>query len=239
MATNFFVNNFQASQEQLLLENLIIEAIRFYGNDVYYLPRTLNNYDEVYGADDSSSYDAAYPIEMYIKSIDGFSGDGEFLSKFGVEIRNQVIFSVARRIFNEEIGEFTTQVRPNEGDIIWFPLNQRAFIIRFVNKYEMFYQLGALQTWEMTCEVFEYSGELLNTGIPEIDALQKQNSQNILDWTINTELNEPIKTEEGDYLILENAAVGNVTADDSYEIQRESDEFIDFSSIDPFSEGNI
>jgi hypothetical protein len=91
----------------------------------------------------------------------------------------------------------------------------------------------------MTCEVFEYSGELLNTGIPEIDALQKQNSQNILDWTINTELNEPIKTEEGDYLILENAAVGNVTADDSYEIQRESDEFIDFSSIDPFSEGNI
>jgi hypothetical protein len=206
---------------------------------MYYLPRTLNNYDEVYGADDSSSYEAAYPIEMYIKSIDGFSGDGEFLSKFGVEIRNQVVFSVARRIFNEEIGEFTTQVRPNEGDIIWFPLNQRAFIIRFVNKYEMFYQLGALQTWEMTCEVFEYSGETFNTGIPEIDALQKQNSQNILDWTINTELNEPIKTEEGDYLILENAAVGNVTADDSYEIQRESDEFIDFSSIDPFSEGNI
>ncbi len=239
MATNFFVNNFQASQEQLLLENLIIESIRFYGQDMYYVPRTLNNYDEVYGADDSSSYDAAYPVEMYIKSIDGFSGDGEFLSKFGVEIRNQVVFSVARRIFNEEIGEFTTQVRPNEGDVIWFPLNQRAFVIRYVNKYEMFYQLGALQTWEMTCEVFEYSGESFNTGIPEIDALEKQNSQNILDWTIDDIDGSPIVTEDSDYLILENSAIGNVVADDSDKIQAESDQFVDFSSMDPFSEGNI
>lgn len=239
MATNFFFNNFQASQEQLLLENLIIESIKIYGQDMYYVPRTLNNYDEVYGADDSSSYDAAYPVEMYIKSIDGFSGDGEFLSKFGVEIRNQVVFSVARRIFNEEIGEFTTQVRPNEGDVIWFPLNQRAFVIRYVNKYEMFYQLGALQTWEMTCEVFEYSGESFNTGIPEIDALEKQNSQNILDWTIDDIDGSPIVTEDSDYLILENSAIGNVVADDSDKIQAESDQFVDFSSMDPFSEGNI
>lgn len=239
MSTNFFFNNWQASQEQLLLENLTIEAIRVYGHDVYYLPRKLNNYDEVYGADDSSSYEVAYPIEMYIKSIDGFSGDGEFLSKFGVEIRNQVVFSVARRIFNEEVGEYTTQVRPNEGDVIWFPLNQRAFVIRYVNKYEMFYQLGALQTWEMTCEVFEYSGESFDTGIPEIDAISKQNSQNILDWSILTELDEVLLDEDGDYLILQNAAVGNIIADDSLEIQTESDKFVDFSSIDPFSEGNI
>lgn len=206
---------------------------------MYYLPRTLNNYDEVYGADDSSSYDQAYPVEMYIKSIDGFSGDGEFLSKFGVEIRNQVVFSIARRIFNEEIGEFTTQVRPNEGDVIWFPLNQRAFVIRYVNKYEMFYQLGSLQTWEMTCEVFEYSGESFNTGIPEIDALEKQNSQNILDWTIDDLDGSTLMTEDSDYLILENSAIGNITADDSDEIQAESDQFVDFSSMDPFSEGNI
>ena len=145
MATNFIFNNFQASQEQLLLEDLVIESIRIYGHDLYYLPRTLNNYDDVYGADDQSSYDQAFPIEMYIKSIDGFGGDQEFLSKFGVEIRNQVVFSVARRRFNEDVGEFTTQVRPNEGDVIWFPLNQRAFIVRYVNKYEMFYQLGTLQ----------------------------------------------------------------------------------------------
>lgn len=240
MATNFFFNNFQASQEQLLLENLVIESIKIYGHDVYYLPRKLNNYDEVYGADDQSSFEMAYPVEMYIKSIDGFGGDQEFLSKFGVEIRNQVVFSMARRIFNEEIGEFTAQVRPNEGDIIWFPLNQRAFQIKYVNKYEMFYQLGSLQTWEMTCEVFEYSGENFSTGIPQIDDMQKRFDTNILDWTVLTEDNNMLLTEDGSYLILENYPINQlITVSDNLAIQEESDLFVDFSSVDPFSEGNI
>jgi hypothetical protein len=241
MATNFFFNNFQASQEQLLLEDLVIEAIKIYGHDIYYLPRKLNNYDDVYGSDDISSYESSYPVEMYIKSIDGFTGDGEFLSKFGVEIRNQVVFSIARRRFNEDVGEYTTQVRPNEGDIIYFPLNQRAFVIRYVNKYEMFYQLGALQTWEMTCEVFEYAGEKFSTGIPEIDIIQQNYSTNILDWSIDDDSDGgPIKTEDGDYLILEGKSASDlVIADDSDEIQRESDLFVDFSSADPFSEGTI
>ena len=241
MATNFFFNNFQASQEQLLLEDLVIEAIRIYGHDIYYIPRTLNNYDDVYGADDQSSYGQAYPMEMYIKSIDGFGGDQEFLSKFGVEIRNQVVFSVARRRFSEDVGEFTTQVRPNEGDVIWFPLNQRAFVVRYVNKYEMFYQLGALQTWELTCEVFEYSGETFNTGIPEIDNLQKNNDLNIFDWALKTEIGDMIMTEDGDYIAAsENVSLEDLLPNaDNDEIQAESDTFIDFSSIDPFSEGAI
>lgn len=240
MATNFFFNNFQASQEQLLIENLVIESIKIYGHDVYYIPRKLNNYDNVYGADDQSSYETAYPIEMYIKSFDGFKGDGNFMSKFGLEIRDQVVFSMAQRIFNEEIGQFTTQVRPNEGDLIYFPLNKKCFQIKFVNKFEMFYQLGALQTWEVTCELFEYSGELLNTGIPEIDSLQKKFSTNILDWTINQQDGYEIKTEDGDYLILENASLNDlVMASDNDEIQSESDLFVDFSSSDPFSEGSI
>lgn len=242
MSTSFFFNNFQASQEQLLLENLIIESIKIYGHDTYYIPRKLNNYDDVYGADDQSSYEIAYPVEMYIKSIDGFGGDQEFLSKFGVEIRNQIVFSISRRIFSEEVGEYTTQVRPNEGDVIWFPLNQRAFIVRFVNKYEMFYQLGALQTWEMTCEVFEYSGEQFTTGIPEIDAIQRKNDTNILDWTIRQESETfiPILTEDGDYLVLEKFSLEQISpSSDNDEIQKESDMFIDFSSIDPFSEGTI
>ena len=155
MPTNFFFNNYQSSQEQSLLENLIIESIKIYGEDMYYIPRKLNNYDEIYGADDQSSYDNAYMIEMYIKSIDGFTGDGSFMSKFGLEIRDRVVFSMAQRIFNEEVGTFTSQLRPNEGDLIYFPLNKKCFQIKFVQKYEMFYQLGALQTWEVTCELFE------------------------------------------------------------------------------------
>ena len=237
MATNFFFNNFQSSQEQLLLENLIIEAIRQYGQDMYYIPRKLNNYDSVYGADDQSSYENAYSIELYIKSIDGFSGDGDFMSKFGVEIRNQVIFSVAQRRFNEEIGEYTTQVRPNEGDLIYFPLNKKCFQIKYVNKFEMFYQLGALQTWEMTCELFEYSNENLNTGIPEIDSLQKKFSQNQFDWLLRDENGNALLTEEGDYIVLESAPVP-AGADNDW-IQQESDQFVDWSTVDPFSERNI
>jgi hypothetical protein len=240
MATNFFFNNFQSSQEQLLLENLIIEAIKIYGEDMLYMPRKLNNYDAIYGADDQSSYEAAYPIEIYIKSVDGFSGDGNFMSKFGIEIRDQVIFSVAQRIFNDEVGTYTTQVRPNEGDLIYFPLNKKCFQIKYVNKFEMFYQLGALQTWEMTCELFEYSGETIKTGIPEIDILQKKFSTNILDWGITDEGGDPLKDEDDEYIVLENSSLNDlIPSADNDEIQRESDLFVDFTARDPFSEGQI
>jgi hypothetical protein len=240
MATNFFFNNFSSSQEQLLLENLIIEAIQIYGKDMFYIPRKLNNYDSVYGADDQSSYDVAFPIEIYIKSVDGFEGDGNFMSKFGLEIRDQVVFSVSQRRFNEDIAEINGQLRPNEGDLIYFPLNKKCFQIKFVNKFEMYYQLGALQTWEMTCELFEYSGELINTGIPEVDILQKKFSLNALDWTIDNERGEPILTEDGSYLVIEGSSVSDlISLDDSEEIQTESDGFIDWSRVDPFSEGNI
>lgn len=226
--------------EQQLLENLIIEAIRIYGEDMYYIPRKLNNYDSVYGADDQSSYEQAFPIEIYIKSVDGFSGDNNFMSKFGIEIRDQVIFSIAQRRFNEDIGIYTTQVRPNEGDLIYFPLNRKCFQIKYVNKFEMFYQLGTLQTWEMTCELFEYSNETLNTGILDIDILQTKYDTNILHWTIRAEDGSIILTEDSDYITQENSSVGDlISEDDSDEIQIESDQFVDFSTKDPFSEGSI
>ena len=207
---------------------------------MWYIPRKLNNYDKVYGADDQSSYENAYPIEIYIKSVDGFSGDGNFMSKFGIEIRDQVVFSVAQRIFNEEVGNFSSQPRPNEGDLIYFPLNKKCFQIKYVNKFEMFYQLGALQTWEMTCEVFEYSNEQLNTGIPEIDSLQTKFSTNILDWNITTESGDNLLTEDGEYLVLENSKLSDIiAAADNDQIQSESDLFVDFTAFDPFSERAI
>lgn len=240
MATNFFFNNFNSSQEQLLLENLVIESIRIYGQDMYYVPRVLNKYDDVYGADDQSSYEKAYQIEMYIKSIDGFTGDGDFLSKFGIEVRNQVVFSMAQRIFSQEVGAFTNQTRPNEGDIIYFPLNQKIFQIKYVNKFEMFYQLGSLQTWEVTCELFEYSGENFSTNIPEIDNIQLLNSTNAFDFAVKDEFDKYILDEESKVVIMEGKSVDDlIVLDDSDEIQQESDTFVDFSVSDPFSENNI
>jgi hypothetical protein len=237
MATNFYFNNFQNSQEQLLIENLIIESIKIYGQDMYYVPRVIKNKDEIYGADDISEYNRAYPVELYIKSVDGFTGDGNFMSKFGLEIRDQVVFSIAQRVFYEEVGMDSALVRPNEGDLIYFPLNKKIFKIMFVNKFEMFYQLGGLQTWELTCELFEYSSEKFNTGISDIDILQKNFSLNIFDWALLNEDGEMITDENGDIIVMENFTMEEIDdlADNSF-IQDETDDFLDFTEKDPFSE---
>lgn len=246
MSTNFFINNFQASQEQNLMEDLIIESIRFYGQDMYYIPRVINNFDEIYVADDQSSYETPYSVEMYIKSLNGFSGDGSFMSKFGIEVRDQVIFSVARRVFQNEIGQFTTQPRPNEGDLIYFPLNRKCFQIKYVNQHEMFYPLGKLYTWELTCELFEYSGEKLSTGIPEIDDLQVKYDTNMYSFALLDINGAPILDENGDLIMMEDSSVNDLPHNASgdlnimnEEIQKESDMFVDFNSFDPFSEGKI
>ena len=94
---------------------------------MYYITRNINSLDKLYTADDQSSYTKAFLCEFYIKSVDGFSGDGNFMSKFGLEIRDQVVFSIAQRTFSNEIGAYTTLVRPNEGDLIYFPLNNKCF----------------------------------------------------------------------------------------------------------------
>jgi hypothetical protein len=240
MATNFYFNNFKNSSEQDLLESLIVEAIKIYGEDMYYVTRNINNLDNLYTADDQSSYTNAYLCEFYIKSVDGFSGDGNFMSKFGLEIRDQVIFSVAQRTFSREIGAYTTLTRPNEGDLIFFPLNNKCFQVKFVNKFEMFYQLGALQTWEMTCELFEYSDEVFSTGIPEIDRIQQKFSTNIIDYNIMDETGAPLLDEDGDYIEVEQYNLDTITGTGTNsDIVDESNGFIDWSVNDPFSEGKI
>ena len=207
---------------------------------MWYIPRKLGNFDRLYTADDQSHYDQAIMVELYIKSVDGFAGDGNFMSKFGLEIRDQVVFSIAQRIFNEEVGSQTNLVRPNEGDLIYFPLNKKCFQIKYTNKFEMFYQLGALQTWELTCELFEYSDEVINTGIPEIDSLQLNKSTNILDYTIADEQGMPLADEQGNYLVNEQYNLNTILGTGSNEtIQNEAAGFVDFTHVDPFSEGQI
>jgi len=248
MATSVYFNNFASFQEQLLLEDLIVESIKIYGEDMYYIPRKLGKFDQLYTADDQSYFDQALIVEMYIKSVDGFTGDGSFMSKFGLEIRDQVIFSVAQRTFSSEVGSQTTLLRPREGDLVYFPLNNKCFQIKYVNKFEMFYQLGALQTWEMTCELFEYSDEVFNTGVPAIDVIQKKFSTNILDWTILTEQGFYLTDEDDNYLVSENYELDGMLPGVETDALKQgtpeypdsgSNDFIDFSAQDPFSEGVV
>lgn len=170
MAVNFYFSNFSNSMEQTLIEDLIIESIRIYGIDCWYMPRKFGALDDLLNEDDLPTYDEAHLIEMYVKNVEGFEGDGSFLSKFGLQIRDSMTMSVSMRRFNEEVGAYTEQVRPNEGDLIYFPLNNKIFEIKFVDHKPIFYQLGALQMYDLRCELFEYSNEVFNTGIVEIDS---------------------------------------------------------------------
>lgn len=172
MATSTYFSKFDQSNEQNLYEDLIIESIKIYGHDVYYIPRTLNNIDNIFGEDPISSFDASYPMEMYIKSVDGFQGEGDFVSKFGLEIRDQVVFSMSRRRFSY----LNLSTRPKEGDLIYFPLTKKLFEIMFVEHEAFFYQTGRLQTYDITCELFSYNDENIDTGISDIDAVEVNNS---------------------------------------------------------------
>ena len=172
MPTNTYFRNFDARNEQELLHSLVTESIQIYGHDVNYIPRTLVNEDTILGEDSISEYKDAYSIEMYIKSVDGFEGEGDLISKFGLEIRDQIVFSVARRAFEGlDIG-----VRPKEGDLIFFPLTEKLFQIMFVEHETPFYQTGALPTFDLTCELFTYSDEKIDTGIEELDVIEQKQS---------------------------------------------------------------
>jgi hypothetical protein len=246
MATSVYFNNYASSQEQDLLHDLVIESIRIYGQDMFYIPRELKRFDNIYGADTISEYNNAILVELYIKSVDGFSGDGNFMSKFGLQIRDQAVFSIAQRVFSQEVGSITTQIRPNEGDLIYFPLNEKCFKIMYVKRQEFFYPLGTLPTWEITVELFEYGSEKFGTGIPEIDRLQTDFSMNILDYVLATEDNFSITDEQGAFITLENydqstinpAADNDAIQSGTTNFPMGSDDFIDFSERNPFAENN-
>lgn len=163
------------TNEQRLQENLIIEALQIYGHEVYYLPRNIVNRDTILNETIQSKFGDAFKVEMYVSNVDGFEGDGQFISKFGLEIRDQVKLVVARKRWEELVGRFkvTQSVRPAEGDLIYFPLVNGLFEIKYAVGDSPFYQLQNLPTYELTCELFEYGNEQIDTGILEIDDVER------------------------------------------------------------------
>ena len=133
-----------------------------------YIPRTIVNKDELFGEDTISKFEGGTQIEMYVESVDGFEGDGDFISKFGLEIRDSISLVVSKKRFVQEIANG----RPLEGDLIYFPLTKGLFEIKFVEHENPFYQLGKLYTYKLSCELFQYSQEDLNTGWSDVDTIE-------------------------------------------------------------------
>ena len=183
MPTNKYFRQHTNKREQNLVEDLIIESIQIYGIDAVYLPRTKENVDLIYGEDYVSKFDDIYDIEVYIKNVDSFQGDGNIFSKFGIDIKDQATLTVSRHRFEEQTYPDLEPARPREGDLIYFPLNDALFEIKYVNDEEVFYQMGALYTYDMIVEQFVFSSEELATGIEQIDDTQlKYDHQLYLDF---------------------------------------------------------
>jgi hypothetical protein len=228
--------------EQTLIEDLIIESIRVYGLEVFYMPRTLVADDELFSEDVLSKFEDAYPIEMYIKSVDGFEGDGDFLSKFGLEIRDEVTLTVARRRFGEEIAAYDTTEgigRPSEGDLIYLPLNNKIFEVKFVEHEAVFYQMGSLQTFDLRCELFEYSHQILDTGIDAIDSIEDDFSGDTGFYQLMLEGGSNMAFEDGSTVVNDGYRVENADPQANNEYftsEAVSMDFIDWSESNPFGE---
>ena len=284
MATNKYFNNFAYAREQDLVEDLTIEAIKIYGHNVKYLPKTISGIDHLFGEDKLLKYETAADVEMYVKNVEGFEGEGDFMSKFGLQINDQLTLTVARKRFDqiktEKLVEETgynylqesantdapsrqflsntaasntesiiletgttgvngyqiTSERPQEGDLIFFPLVNKLFEIKFVEHEQIFYQTGRLQTYDLRCELFKYSSERIRTGNTEIDSIETKQSLSTLAYQFKLEDDTMLLIEDGGSLLQEFTIETTDKAANNSFFEFEGDSVIDFSESNPFSE---
>ena len=217
MARNPYFKDY--SGEQNVTEDITIETIKTMGRDVVYMPRDGVNTDNLFGEDLSKKFDDGYEIEMYISSVDGFEGEGDVISQYGIQIKDRAEFIVSRRRFNEEVGMIENLTRPREGDLIYFPLSRTLFEINFVEHENPFYQLGKLYTYKLSCEVFTLdASDEITTGITDID--------DTIDDRVSV---------EDDIITIQDPESSSESGDNS--ITDFDNNIFDFTENDPFSEG--
>ena len=179
MPTSSYFPTYHAghSGEQGLVQDLVDEQIKLFGSDVYYLPKTVladSTLDEVR----YTKYQDQFQIEMLLVNVMGFGDNAEFISKFGLRITDEIIFRVSTKRWTEEVTEhsmsakLTVPERPNEGDLLYYPLTQNLYEIKYVGKEEPFFQFGKIQFYALTAELYEVGSDDLATGIAEIDAIE-------------------------------------------------------------------
>jgi len=229
-----YFNNVNAKNEQRLVEDLLVEAIRITGLDIYYIPRTLVKVDPIFGEDPLSRFEKSFKIEAYFDSPQGFEGDKDIISKFGIELRDKANFIVSRRRFTQAVKHdgysalpntsmTATPVRPMEGDLIYFPLTNDLFQIQYADHESVFHQLGGLYIWRITVQKYDYSHEQITTGIPDIDRVS-----DLFDSAasfVETGFDDAFAQDEVADAIANNEV-----------IREQATEVLDFSEDNPFGE---
>ena len=249
MATNVYFQYGDTSgstNEQRLVEDLVIESLKIYGHDVYYMPRTLVNRDTIFDEDELSKFTQSYPLEMYMENVEGYDGEGDLFTRFGIEIRDQARFILSKRRWEQMVdreedsgGTFQLTARPAEGDLLYFPKTKSLFEIKLVEFQNPFYQLGKIYVFRMQCELFEYSSERLDTGDSAIDGIEDAQSLDILNFQFQLEDGDLLRLEDNDSLILESFMTnrGNVGADNAdFDTWQSASNILDFTETNPFGE---
>ena len=240
MPTNVYFDT-GTKPEQALYEDLMIEQLKIYGQDVYYIPRTLIKEDNLLGEDVLSKFGDAYQIEMYFENVEGYEGEKEIMTKFGLQMNEDATFVVAKRRFEQLVSgdsNLIVKTRPNEGDLVYFPKVNKMFEISFVDHDDPFYQVHNIPAYKLKVKTFEYGSEDIDTGIAEIDAIETDNSLDAGLYQLSMEDGTgAILSETGHYIVLETYKVDTIdenamndffdTADDSV---------LDFTESNPFGD---
>jgi len=244
-----------STEEQRLYEDLIIEGLKIYGQDIYYLPRSLVNQDIILGEDTLSRFRTAHVVEMYMETTEGFAGEQEIINKFGLEIREDTTFMISKRRWQDQVDSAHTMIvegRPNEGDIIYMPLMNSFFEIQFVEDQEPFFQLGNLPVYKLRCTRWEYSSERLDTGVTDIDSAEDQYTLDQLQHQVSLEnevgsivLENDSVTGDVNYMLLETYAIQtqspyadnlDLDTEAGFDTASTADDILDFTERNPFGD---
>ena len=230
---NYYIRD-NVRSEQNLYEDIVIESLKIYGQDVYYLPRETVFEDRVFGDEIPAKYNSSYKIEMYIDNTEGFDGEGDLFTRFGVEIRDEATFVVSRRRWSQTIGgdNNINSERPREGDLIFLPLSNSMFQITHVEHEMPFYQLANLPTYKCRAQLFDYNSEDFDTGIDAIQEIEENYAYTYLLKILGADENNR-KAIHTDTIITQNQSGVLVTA----EVAKYSDSdgtihAVNFSSAD-------
>lgn len=225
--------------EQNLIENLIIESMKIYGHDVYYLPRTSMKHDAVLGEDVLSQFTQSFPLEMYLNNIQGWEGNSELMSKFGIQVTDQATFVVSKRRWEDEATlnniELQLPLRPAEGDLLFFPKTKAFFEIKYVQHLDPFFQLGKFYVYSMQCELYQYSSEHIITGNEEVDVRAVEKSRDQYNHLFLLQSGGVFQSQAGGPIILESYVTDAEPFDDTDNFLEEAhDGIVDFDVVDPF-----